>query len=332
MRPTFADPKTDLVFKRIFGDEAHKDLLIALLNALLELDEPHRIVDLQYLQPEQVPVISTLKNSIVDVKCLDATGTHYIVEMQLYPVEGFEKRVVYNVCKAYTKQLKTGEEYPTLNDVVAIAICNFILWPEPKPHTGEPTIPMLSRWTMREIHTGAKGLEQLRYAFLELPKYQAGDNPECLVDKWAYFFRETSHLSAVPKALAQAPFAAALEVARSSSFTVEEWDAYDRAKMIEQDNRGMITHAEKTSRQEGRAEGLEEGLEKGREEGLEKGREEGLEKGREEGLRTAIVDLCELLGIALGPEHTERLGQLDVAGLRALKETLKRDRQLPQQW
>jgi predicted transposase YdaD len=110
--------------------------------------------------------------------------------------------------------------------------------------------------------------------------------------------------------------------------------------MIEQDNRGMITHAEKTSRQEGRAEGLEEGLEKGREEGLEKGREEGLEKGREEGLekgreeglRTAIVDLCELLGIALGPEHTERLGQLDVAGLRALKETLKRDRQLPQQW
>jgi len=57
MRPVFADPKTDFVFKRIFGAEAHKDLLIALLNNLLELDEAHKIVDLKYLTPEpRVPV------------------------------------------------------------------------------------------------------------------------------------------------------------------------------------------------------------------------------------------------------------------------------------
>src|SRR4051812_24407979 len=77
VRPVFADPKTDLVFKRIFGTEAHKNLLIALLNDLLGLDAPHRIVDLEYLTPEQVPHLDGHKLSIVDVKCLDAAGTRY---------------------------------------------------------------------------------------------------------------------------------------------------------------------------------------------------------------------------------------------------------------
>ena len=55
MKPVFADPKTDIIFKRIFGEKAHKGLLIELLNALLELDDAHRIADIEYLSPEQVP-------------------------------------------------------------------------------------------------------------------------------------------------------------------------------------------------------------------------------------------------------------------------------------
>ena len=51
MRPVFADPKTDVIFKKIFGEQAHKHLLIALLNALLELDEAHQILDVTYLSP-----------------------------------------------------------------------------------------------------------------------------------------------------------------------------------------------------------------------------------------------------------------------------------------
>jgi predicted transposase/invertase (TIGR01784 family) len=97
MWPVFADPKTDFVFKRIFGAEDRKHLLIGLLNALLELDEAHRIVELHHLPVEQRIAISELKLSILDVKCTDATGTRYVVEMQLLHVEGFEKRVVYNV-------------------------------------------------------------------------------------------------------------------------------------------------------------------------------------------------------------------------------------------
>src|SRR3954454_5947504 len=109
MRPVFADPKTGFVFKRIFGSEVHKPLLIELLNALLELSGDHRIIDLQYLSPEQrVPVVE-LKMSVVDVKCFDQSGRHYVVEMQVLNVEGFEKRVV--------TQLRAGQDYPGLDDV-----------------------------------------------------------------------------------------------------------------------------------------------------------------------------------------------------------------------
>ena len=135
--PTFADPKTGFAFKRIFGSEEHKDVLVAFLNDVLALDEPHRIVTVELLPPEQRPVVAELKLSIVDVKCTDARGVTYVVEMQVLQVEGFEKRVVYNVAKAYVNQIARGELYPALNDVVGITICNFELWPD----NGTPTIP-----------------------------------------------------------------------------------------------------------------------------------------------------------------------------------------------
>jgi predicted transposase/invertase (TIGR01784 family) len=302
MRPLFADPKTDVVFKRIFGVEGHKDLLIALLNSLLKLDESRRIVDLTHLTPEQTPVVRDLKSSIVDVKCLDAQGTRYVVEMQVLQVEGFEKRVVYNLCKAYSTQLAGGDDYPELNDVVAVTICDFELWPEAEP----PHVPMLSRWAMREESTGARRLQQLRFVFLELPKYRAGDAPQTPEDKWAYFFRETRHLRAIPAPLAAEPYHRALEVARSAGFTPEEWEAYDRAKVAEQDARGALAFATQQGRQEGRAEG--------RAEGRQEGRAEGRQEGRAEGQRALLVRAFEL-----------RFGELDTA-TRAALETLPTDR------
>src|ERR1044071_6598989 len=130
MKPVFADPKTDVIFKKIFGQKAHKNLLVELLNSLLELDPVHQIVDVEYLTSEQLPPRHDLKLSILDVKCTDARGTHYVVEMQVIEVEGFQKRVVYNTCKAYATQLGVGEDYPKLNDVIAVTLLNCLLWPE----------------------------------------------------------------------------------------------------------------------------------------------------------------------------------------------------------
>jgi predicted transposase/invertase (TIGR01784 family) len=250
----FADPKTDFVFKRIFGSESRKPLLIALLNHLLELEGDRRILDVQHLSGDQHVDVAELL-SIVDVKCTDATGRRFVVEMQVLKVEGFEKRVVYNASKAYVMQLRNAEEYPALCDVVGVTICNFNLWSE-KDGEGRFKVPMLSRWRMQEQHSGEKGLPQVQYAFLELPKYGAGDAPATLIDKWAYFFREAKNLDVIPPALAEAPFRDALEVARTATFSAEEWEAYERAKMAEQDARGALTLARKEGKNEGKRDTL----------------------------------------------------------------------------
>lgn len=102
-------------------------------------------MDVEYLSSEQLPAREDLKLSILDVRCLDASGTHDVVEMQVIEVEGFQKRVVYNACTAYTNQLGVGDDYPALNDVIAVTVRDFLRWPERDQH-GVWTVPMLSRW------------------------------------------------------------------------------------------------------------------------------------------------------------------------------------------
>src|ERR1700677_767901 len=99
----YLDPKSDLVFKRIFGQE--KDLLISFLNAILPLENDRQIVDLDYLPSEEVPEIPEFKYSIVDVKCKANNNSFFIVEMQVNWTDAFMQRVLFNAGKAYVRQL-----------------------------------------------------------------------------------------------------------------------------------------------------------------------------------------------------------------------------------
>lgn len=298
LRPVFADPKTDFTFKRIFGSEEHQHVLIAFLNDMLGLDEPHRITAVELLPAEQRPVVEELKLSIVDVKCTDARGITYVVEMQVLQVEGFEKRVVYNVAKAYVNQIVRGQLYPALNDVVGITICDFLLWPD----EGEHKVPMLSRWSMREEQSGTNGLRQLRFVFLELPKYDTTRPPQTMIEKWAYFFREAGDLTVVPEVLAESPFIDALDAARTAAFTVDEWDAYILAGIAIQNERGALAVAEQRGEERGELRGLQIGEERGEQRGLQRG----------------LEALCRALRIELTDDRRHQLSTLDMAGLQAL--------------
>ena len=241
-RQVFADPKTDFAFHRIFGSEKHKVALIGFINDILQLDDVHRVTDVSILDPEQRPKVAELKNSIVDVKCTDARGVHYVVEMQVLNVEAFEKRVVYNVAKAYTNQLDVGDGYPELNDIVGITICDFELWPKRDDYK----VPMVSRWRMQEQSSGTVGLLSLQFVFLELPKYKLEGWPQTMIEKWAYFFRKAGSLEVVPDVLNDyPPLVEAFEAARTASFTKEDWDDYINAGMAIQNERGMLSLARK---------------------------------------------------------------------------------------
>ncbi|MGH7599377.1 MAG: PD-(D/E)XK nuclease family transposase, partial [bacterium] len=86
----FADPRTDFAFKKIFGNEKAKDIVISFLNAVLGLDAAHAIVEVTILNPYEAPKTKYMRASYVDVKCVDVRGISYIVEMQVAYVAGFE--------------------------------------------------------------------------------------------------------------------------------------------------------------------------------------------------------------------------------------------------
>jgi flagellar biosynthesis/type III secretory pathway protein FliH len=178
----------------------------------------------------------------------------------------------------------------------------------------------------------------VQYVFLELPKYRAGEDPQGLIDRWAYFFREAENLDMVPSALAGPPFSEALEVARIANFTAMELEIYDQSKIEEQDARGALSLAVRQGREAGLAEGREEGLAEGREEGLAEGREEGLAEGREEGraegreagraeaLRLAVRALCGAFGIEIDARREATLATMGAPELEALQQRLLDER------
>jgi len=225
----FADLKNDYVFRRIFA--THPDILRRLLNDLLERRDAQTIEQVEYLPSEQVPIAEGAKLSILDVRCRDRAGTTFVVEMQLIHHPGFVNRVVYNACKAYAGQLKEGDWYTKLTDVVAVSICDFDLWPDrEQDKQGLPRVPMLSRWNMTERASANHGLLQVQYAFLELPKMPARRPELPGADLWAWLFVHAPELTEIPADLTPGPYRDALELANKAKFTVAELHAYEKAR------------------------------------------------------------------------------------------------------
>src|SRR5688572_8402026 len=121
MLTRYLDPKNDFAFKRIFGTKKNEDILIALLNEVLKNQLHRKIETVQFLTPIQEPEILAKKQSLVDVLVEDKDGCQYIIEMQVASTAGFEERAQYYAAKAFVNQLKEGESYKKLKEVIFLA-------------------------------------------------------------------------------------------------------------------------------------------------------------------------------------------------------------------
>ena len=101
----FVDIKNDIAFRKIFGNENKKIILISFLNAIMKLKEKDVIVDVEILNPYQLPIIKNLKASIIDVKARDKKGKTYIIEIQVAEPDGLDKRLLYYASKEYAQQI-----------------------------------------------------------------------------------------------------------------------------------------------------------------------------------------------------------------------------------
>ncbi len=127
----FLDPKLGLTFKKIFGTERNKNILIHFLNDILGCTEVNTIQEIEFISTTMNPEIASERQSIVDVLCQDSVGNRFVVEMQLTRDKGFEKRAQYYAAKAYSRQ---SSRYANLQKIFFIAISNCILFPHTNPH------------------------------------------------------------------------------------------------------------------------------------------------------------------------------------------------------
>ena len=217
----YLDPKADLTFKKVFGE--HPELVKSLLNALLPFkSEEEEITSVTYLTPEMVPQTPTRKYSIVDVRCEDAQGRQFIVEMQMVWSAEFKQRVLFNASKAYVKQLNRGEDYSLLKPVYSLNLVNEVFEPELDDYYHYYHL-------VHEEHT-EKVIDGLHLVFVELPKF----TPHTFTEKkmqvlWLRYLTEIDeNTKEVPaELLANPEIAKAVSEIEESAYTEDELLGYD---------------------------------------------------------------------------------------------------------
>ena len=260
MEGKYLDPKADLTFKKIFGE--HEDLVMSLLNALLPLDEGKQIEHVEYLPAELVPENPGKKNSIVDVRCRETGGRHFIVEMQMNWNHQFEQRVILNASKAVVKQLDANEDYKLLQPVYALNLINdvgFNAGPDEFYHD----------YAIVNVEHSDRIIEGLRFVFVELPKFK----PQSIKERkmavlWLRFLTEINKgTREAPRELLENPETGkALKILEKSAYNESELYAYDRYWDYVNYERGIV--------EGGYYKGVAKGLAAGRVEGRAEGRVE----------------------------------------------------------
>ena len=259
----YLDPKNDLTFKKVFGE--NPDLLISFLNALMPFDDGQFIESLEYLSPELVPITPGVKNSIVDVRCIDNSGRQFIIEMQMHWTDSFKVRVLLNASKAYVSQLERGKEFKSMCPVYSLNLVNDNYLPD--------ETDFYHHYRIVNIENSEDRIEGLEFVFIELPKFK----PETIAEKrmavlWLRFLTEFDNENpAIKESPENDKIRKAIEILEESSYTKDELEAYDRYWDAVRVEKAIKSDSIEKGIRQGRVEGRKEGREEGRKEGLEKG-------------------------------------------------------------
>src|SRR5580692_179892 len=212
----FLDPTKDIAFKKLFGNQNKKEILINFLNNVLERPKGEKIVEVTINDPNNYPEfvapvepeedVEQAKNSkqkkqkynkskysIVDVSATDQTGKNYIIEVQVSNQESYGERAQYYSSVAVARQLNSTQEYPTLTPVIFIGVLCFDLF-EDKDY--------LSHHFILNKKTQSHGLRLMEWHFIELKKFKKKLNElNNVIDEWCYFLKNIKEFSDMPTEL-----------------------------------------------------------------------------------------------------------------------------------
>ena len=252
MTERYINPHTDFGFKRLFGSEFNKELLISFLNAIFAGKQ--EIKDVTYMNTEQLGERIESRRAIFDVYCDTESGEKFIVEMQNVYQEFFKDRTIYYSTFPIREQAKKGEWDFHLNGVYTVGLLNFIF--EDK---GEDADRMQHEVKLMDVDTKKVFYDKLTYLYLEIPKFNKTETElVTMYDKWMFVLKNLSRLLERPAALQERVFTRLFEQAEIAKFNAQELKAYEESMNAYRD----IVNAINTEGKIKFAEGMEKGMEK----------------------------------------------------------------------
>lgn len=241
---------TDFAFKKIFGTEENKDLLISFLNALLDLKGDGEIKDLTYLNSENLGEDIRERRAIYDVYCQTKGGDRFIVEMQKAKQDHFQDRSIYYSSFAIREQGQKGKKDNMpwdycLSPVYVVGILNFEMDETNKSDR------VISKVKLKD-EDNKDFSDKLNFIFVEMPKFRKTETElETFMDKWLYVIKNLYRLQDKPAALTEGIFKKLFEVAEIAAFSKNE--RYDYEENLK--NYLDWFNVMRTAKNEGRAEG-----------------------------------------------------------------------------
>lgn len=252
-------PRIDIAFKKIFGVEENKDLLISLINSIVSNED--QVADITLLNPYNPKNFKSDKLSILDVKAQGADGKRFNIEIQISDEADYDKRALYYWAKLYTEQLRVSQGYSSLSKAIGIHILNFTSIPEVKNYHNV--------FHVTEKDSGTAYFKDLELHTIELNKFSSHGNEELSdlvvkvkssLDMWSAFLTRNDllRLDNLPKELNNPTLKKAISVLEVMNFSDEERNSYeDHLKwlMIEA---STVKKAEEKAEARGKAEGKAE--------------------------------------------------------------------------
>ena len=246
-REKYINPFTDYGFKRLFGEEPNKDLLLDFLNELLK-EEQGEITELTYLKNENLSTTELNRKAIFDLYCTNERGEKFIVELQKTKQKFFKDRTLYYSTFPIREQAVIGSDWNfELKKVYTIAILDFIF-------DEDQNEPNKLRYDIKltDIQTKKVFYDKLTFIYLEMPKFnKIAEELETRFDKWLFILKNLHKLERIPEKLKENIFLKLFETAEIAKFSQSEYQEYEDSLKYYRDIKNSLD----TAREEGRDEG-----------------------------------------------------------------------------
>jgi len=231
----YINPYTDFGFKKLFGEEANKDLLIDFLNQLLP--SHHQIKDLSFRNSENIPELPVERKAIFDIHCTSISGERFIVEMQKAKVKYFKDRSLFYVTFPVREQAQQGEWNFKLTPIYFVAILDF-------EYDEAEEKRKFRRDVSLKDQDGDLFFEKLHFKFLQMPLFTKQEHElKTQFDKWCYFLKNLENFDQIPKILNESIFQKAFSTAELAALNAEQRDSYEQSLIQYWDLKSVVETA-----------------------------------------------------------------------------------------